>query len=82
MGATFQTVSMPILLNHKSLGILIGTVGDVFQTGLDQLGPVFGFFQLLIDQMVSIVLQRIDLLLSEVIDAGAFFPRISFQNVV
>ena len=42
MGATFQTGSMPFLLNHKSLGILIGNVGTVFQTGLDQ------FFALLV----------------------------------
>ena len=63
---------MYFILNHKFLGILIGNVGSVFQTGLDQ------FFALL----VSIVLQRTDLRLSEVIDAGAFFPRISFQNVI
>ena len=30
VGATLQTWSMPFLLNHKSLGILIGTVGAVF----------------------------------------------------
>ena len=42
----------------------------------------FCLFWFLIDQTVSIVLQRTDSRLSEVIRAGAFFPRISFQNMV
>ena len=65
---------MPFLLNHKSRGILIGTVGAVFQTGLDQFWRVWGFFRILIDQTVFIVLQRTDLHLSEIRDAGAIFP--------
>ena len=82
MGDTFQAGSMSLFLNHKSRGILIGTVDALFQTGLDQLGPVFDLYRMLIDQMVSIVLQRIDLILSEVIGAWVLFPRISFQNLV
>ena len=79
MGEAFQAGSVSLFLNHKSFDILIGTVCALFQTGLDQLGPVFDLYRMLIDQMVSIVVQWIDLILSEVIDAGSHFLEFPFK---